>query len=594
MALFLELVLYFIILLSYFRMAKRKRPPTLTVLLLGVLAGWILHGIVVFYSKNTTNTSTGSLLPTAIVSTNQPKKSHGGPTGTDSSSLSKNIFSKRPKWETGYPLEEWLPTWLPDGTIDFWKSLANNETHWNILYNKDATTISNEERDAYFFDYITQLTSHHHRAPMSPIAVAIANNGFGHRLLHLSLSYLCNIVPNQRLQLVFWDTPPIRKTDHKVWSELFDDSPVLHGVPWHWMHPQKYRSFDKITEYRELTNTTWGNYYPETAAMNPHGDSDAGDYNMYFDLKSSGGHCDNIRVTADTWLLRIASEPSVQEFYKLLRAQLKARIKKRIDDFMSDNFPTDKLVIGLHVRSGNGHDDGQGHFDKVERGTWLKNMTAAVLMMRKHVRYIAHSILDRYQDEDDMVQLLGADLNQDQYDEILDGGYRIFIASDSQVVIDEFKRQHDESNIIALTQDRMASGVPINTAMECNGSQNSFQCQLKAEEAMLIDAFLLGSCDALLSESYSNFMYTLPATLTLAEGRIFCQSGRAALGGKYVYEGLGLLGEAYKDTLLGRGPWLDGPPPSDAMPVRCQQSSWAARDRFHLHESPDVLSVSLL
>jgi hypothetical protein len=60
---------------------------------------------------------------------------------------------------------------------------------------------------------------------------AIASNGFGHRLGNLAMSYLCNVVPNKRQQIIFWDTPG--KYYNVAWHALMEDSPVLTGrVPY--------------------------------------------------------------------------------------------------------------------------------------------------------------------------------------------------------------------------------------------------------------------------------------------------------------------------------------------------------------------------
>ena len=102
---------------------------------------------------------------------------------------------------------------------------------------------------------------------------------------------------------------------------------------------------------------------------------------------------------------------------------------------------------------------------------------------------------------------------------------------------------------------------------------------------MLMDALLLSSADVMLAESFSNFVYSIPATLALAEGRIFCEAGRAALGGRYITQ------DDKQASLLGDPHWWASPPPN-VMPVRCRTSAWAARDRTDLHSIPDVMAVT--
>lgn len=70
----------------------------------------------------------------------------------------------------------------------------------------------------------------------------------------------------------------------------------------------------------------------------------------------------------------------------------------------------------------------------------------------------------------------------------------------------------------------------------------------------------------------------------MAEGRIFCQSGRAALGGNYIFDAEHL--KQY-ENILGDAGWSSNPP-ANSMPVRCHQGSWAARDRMNLLVPEDV------
>jgi hypothetical protein len=82
----------------------------------------------------------------------------------------------------------------------------------------------------------------------------------------------------------------------------------------------------------------------------------------------------------------------------------------------------------------------------------------------------------------------------------------------------------------------------------------------------LIDALLLSPADVMLAESFSNYVYSMPATLALAEGRIFCEAGRAALGGRYITQ------DDQQASLMGDPAWWAHPPPNlcrfDAKPRR--------------------------
>mmetsp|Transcript_10107 Transcript_10107/g.18361 ORF Transcript_10107/g.18361 Transcript_10107/m.18361 type:complete len:162 (+) Transcript_10107:1075-1560(+) len=153
-------------------------------------------------------------------------------------------------------------------------------------------------------------------------------------------------------------------------------------------------------------------------------------------------------------------------------------------------------------------------------------------MIRKHARMVAFSVMERYNHD--------LDFEMDGYDSTMDNQFRIFLATDSAAVLDEFRRQ--DPNILYVEQERMkvGAGVPFNEPLKCHNITTS-ECLIHAEEAMFMDAMIMSSCDVALAESFSDWMYTLPATLRLAEGRIFCESGRAALGVKEKVSMLQLL-----------------------------------------------------
>jgi hypothetical protein len=400
-----------------------------------------------------------------------------------------------------------------------------------------------EERDTFFWTQIISSTK---------FTFANANIGLGHRLAQLSYSYTCQVTPHRQQQLIHWVTGGL--DDNRGWHHLFQDSPVLAGVPPHWIKGAP--SMDRFQDYRKSKNA------PVVAC---------GDYSTYFPLHCThgGGMCQGFKHPRDLWFLRFAKEPSAQEFYQLLRAQTQPWIKGKVANFMDEFWPGKKLVIGVHIRAGNGKDDGLGHFDLVKRGDWLaKDLPGAVNMVRQHVRLVAHSILDRYN--------MGGSFAK--YN--IDKHYQIFLATDTQKVIAEFQKQ--DPTVLSLSQRRPKDGVAIFQTATCDNGEDQVQCALQTQESMLIDALLLSSADVMLAESFSNYVYSMPATLALAEGRIFCEAGRAALGGRYITE------NDQQASMMGDPAWWAHPPPN-VMPVRCQTSAWAARDRSNLHAFPDIM-----
>lgn len=523
--------------------SSRIRPTK--VLTIGYLitfaAGWIIGNggspsFIPTVTREAKEASTSSHHPF------QKQPSHIGYTPVSASQL----LSQRPNWRTDYDLFNWLPPWLPPETKSRWKSLRTNATHELRL---DVET--HLGRDDYFWKSMIH----------DSFSYAIASNGWGHRLGNLAFAYLCNVVPNRRQQVIFWDTPG--NDYNTAWHALFEDSPLLIGAPQHW---NKRRKFDHVNRHREQQRNV-----SQRKGFGNGADTVHCDYKEYFPLNQCGQSCRDFDFSRDTWLLRLAREPSAQEFFMLLRAQLRQETKDKIAAFIETNFPYDKIVVGVHVRSGNGKDDGEGDFERKKRGDWLHDLPAAVAMIREHARTVARSSMDRYgfRTKERSETHDGTAMDEDDF--------RIFLATDSSQVLDEFL--HQDPNVLFLPQERMqvGAGVPINKPLKCHNMTSS-ECSIHAEEAMFIDAMIMSSCDIALAESFSNWMYTLPATLRFAEGRIFCESGRAALGVK----------EA-KDSMFGPASWWAHPPPN-AMPVRCYQGGWAARDRFKLMAAEDAVA----
>jgi hypothetical protein len=551
------------------------RKHILVVGTVGFLCGWVLHAVSSSVSSSkypvqSPNQKGG--VSEMNRDCQQPKggKSQNQINTTSFSSSSNNaalldsLLAKRPNWRTDYNLQDWLPRWIAAKDIEAWHSWNDDAVLQEQLYG----TANEKLREQAFW-----------KIASADFTYGAANIGLGHRLAQLSYSYVCNVVPNQKQQLVHWDAPGLGG-DNRAWHYLFQDSPALMGVPAHWKEGPwgKLRdgldALKLINHYRNHTLGVMGDLGKEGIFKNT--DCAHGDFNVYYRFDCGrGAHCQGYRHPTDLWLLRFAREPSAQEFYALVRAQLQQHVKDKVAQFIEQYFPPDMLVIGVHVRAGNGKDDGMGHFDQVHRGDWLQDLPAAITMVRKHIRMIAYSILDKY-------NMGGYLFNNDDYDAAIDDKYRIFLATDATTVLEEFQRQ--DSTVLSVPQDRvgLGDGVPIFQTVSCGRKSDSVDCAMRTQEAMLLDMLIISSCDASLTESYSNFMYTMPATLMMAEGRIFCESGRAALGGQYIFNE-----QKDRANFLGEAGWWVHPPPN-TMPVRCYQGAWAARDRSNLNVVKDV------
>ena len=500
--------------------------------------------------------------------THTPRRPHPPRHVTEPLQLSA-ILAKRPDWRKDYNLSDWLPKWIAPEVIRRWKaSLHEDPTRREAYYKNNNLSKSKgeeQQRDAFFWNSI--VVGSGSANGNNEFAFANANIGLGHRLAHLSYSYTCQVTPRRQQQLIHWVTGGIN--DNRGWHHLFQDSPVLAGVPPYWNKgPASTKRFQAYRSSKNITAAACGGdystYYPLDCGQ--HGDEGG-----------SSGMCQGYKHPRDLWLLRFAKEPSAQEFYQLLRAQTQPAIKEKLAKFMDEFWPENELVIGVHLRAGNGKDDGLGHFDKVNRGDWLaKDLPAAISMVRQHIRMVARSILDRFD--------IGGNFDDDDEHDINIRGYRIFLATDTEKVLAEFQKQ--DPTVLSLSQPRPKDGVAIFQAAACddNNSKDEAQCALQTQESMLMDELLLSSADVMLAESFSNFVYGMPATLALAEGRVFCEAGRAALGGRYITQ------DERQASMLGNASWWAHPPPN-VMPVRCQTSAWAARDRSNLHAVPDVMAT---
>ena len=460
--------------------------------------------------------------------------------GDQFNAVLSEILLRRHDWKTDFEQTKWLPKWKKEDNPN-WET-QHQQQPWLSYYNS-VFPLSQEEEATHDDLFWKKIVSNQN------YTFANANIGLGHRLAQLSYSYLCQVVPYRQQQLIHWVTGGL--DDNRGWHHLFQDSPILAGVPLHWKKGKP--SLEAMEIHRNETSSSV---------------SGCGDYSTYFPLNDCD-MCRGFKHPRDLWFLRFAKEPSIQEFYRLLRAQVQPRIKQRVADFMKELFPNDKLVIGVHLRAGNGKDDGLGHFDLVKRGDWLNtDLPKAIQMVRQHARLVAHSILDRYN------MGMGYDI---------DDMYRKFLATDTEQVLAEFRKQ--DPSVLSLDQERPNDGVAIFQSADCAKDSDPVECALVTQENMLMDALLLLSVDVLLAEIFSNFLYTLPASLALADGKIFCEAGRAALGGRYITQ------DDRQASLMGDPQWWANPPPN-VMPVRCQTSAWAARDRSNLFNFPDVMATA--
>ena len=248
----------------------------------GFAIGWVSHAI------SGRSNLIDSSLPKLTANT-RGKRQDGGKFHAKNNCIDE-IISRRPNWSMGYDLRDWIPRWLPEDAVKVWASSRHNETHLRILYGGPELSLptTDEEaasRDAYFWNYISR-SGGSWADPSSPFSVGMSITGIGHRLQHLTYSYMCNGVQNKRQLLVDWYVAEF-SGDNRMWHALFEDSPVLVGLPPHWSQ-NKEEVFQKANEYRSKSGIL-GNLFAD--GINKGGDEEAGDFNQYFMVESAGGMC---------------------------------------------------------------------------------------------------------------------------------------------------------------------------------------------------------------------------------------------------------------------------------------------------------------
>jgi hypothetical protein len=112
--------------------------------------------------------------------------------------------------------------------------------------------------------------------------------------------------------VIFWETPG--NDYNSVWHELFEDSPLLIGAPRHW---NRHEKFNAVNRHRAMMGQQGEIQSQE--GLNKGADTTHCDYEMYFPRHCGSEMCRGFDFSRETWLLRLAREPSAQEFFMLLR-----------------------------------------------------------------------------------------------------------------------------------------------------------------------------------------------------------------------------------------------------------------------------------
>jgi hypothetical protein len=176
-------------------------------------------------------------------------------------------------------------------------------------------------------------------------------------------------------------------------------------------------------------------------------------------------------------------------FYRDLRERF--RLKAAVDEFRRRHF-VGKIVIGMHIRAGNGE---RGDF--ADRGRGIGN-----------VQQWLDSLTD---------QLLAAAQEQNWGDAVL------FLATDTPSMIDRVrtlvlkKKHHKVIDVVHLDQPRPAEGSGVLFGVQGEIERQGNQC-LRGWESTIMDMMLLSHADVLIAARPSSFTQSLPMQLALATG----------------------------------------------------------------------------
>jgi hypothetical protein len=206
---------------------------------------------------------------------------------------------------------------------------------------------------------------------------------------------------------------------------------------------------------------------------------------MFQDSPSSFAMTDRVRKKCD---LQKAAADVI--FYRQLRDRFRG--KAVVDQFRKDHFDG-KMVIGIHIRAGNGErgDFAQRNRTIADLSQWLQSLAA--LIRTTHLSSIR-------------------------------SGQRavIFLATDTQSLEARLKDVLPEVEIIVWSQQKPSegSGVSFGAQGEVNTAGES--C-LKDWEDTFLDMMLLSFSNVLIAARPSSFTQALPMSLVLSHDKTFCE-----------------------------------------------------------------------
>lgn len=205
-------------------------------------------------------------------------------------------------------------------------------------------------------------------------------------------------------------------------------------------------------------------------------------------------------IFASTYKLNIDKAISDKQFYRQLRSLF--RFNDRVQSFVDEHRFSERIVVGIHIRAGNGE---AGDFKEKERG--IRDIDAWLVNTAKMIHQLTIKIRSAYSKE----------INQQKPLSPL-----VFIATDDPRVVNKLANATSRYNIstVAFPQERLdsGSGVAYNHKWDTNeacreGWVNQF-----------IDATLLGAADVAIAGTYSSFSQSVALMTVLSESVVSAQA----------------------------------------------------------------------
>jgi len=195
-------------------------------------------------------------------------------------------------------------------------------------------------------------------------------------------------------------------------------------------------------------------------------------------------------------------------FYRQLTGSF--RFHDRIQAFANEHRFSERLVLGIHVRAGNGE---TGDFEKKKRG--IRDLDSWVTTVAETMDRLVQTIQSAQRNNDN-----NNNNNNDHGSTSFSSSTRssslpplLFVATDDGSVIGKLADATRRSNIevVSLPQQRMkpGSGVNYNARVEQDACFENWFSQIA-------DAILLGAVDVVVAARYSSFTQSLPLVSVLS------------------------------------------------------------------------------